>query len=106
MDTENDPTVREHKEKQFSWGTLVTLEKENDYTIQKLIINRNQEVLIPREDIDTLNCLILLGEVTISTDESIQSIKRNEHISISGKSKITIHNRSEESAIVIVLKYT
>ena len=106
LDTENDPAAREHKEKEFSWGTLVTLEKESNYTIQKLIINRNQEVLIPREDIDTFNCLILLGEVTISTDESIQSIKRNEHISISGKSEITIHNSSEESAIVIVLKST
>ena len=93
-------------QKEFPWGTLITLEKESDHTIQKLIINRNEEVLIPREHIDTLNCLILLGEVTISTDESIQSIKRTEHISISGKSEITIHNSSEESAIVIVLKST
>ena len=104
LDRENDPTAREHRNSEYSWGLSITLDKKDDHSIQKLIINPDKEVLIAKKDPETSNFLSLRGKIMVSTKESTHSISQNESISLFSESDITIRNLSRETAIVIVIR--
>jgi len=87
------------------WGSLTRLEKEKDYTVDRLVIFPGFTMNSTEVSEGSLNLVVVEGRVTVSDDQGSISLKAGESTTASCTEPVGIENRSNLPAIVIRMRH-